>query len=134
MSALEKSSAPAFPERHPGQLWYGHIGGACAELAVAKYLGVYWGGAIDTYNTSDMEGHDFEVRFSPVGKPKVRPRDTRKVIAVMGNAPQVKRFEIVGWISPAEARRDEWKSEDHPICWFPPRTAWRSIDTLEVTR
>jgi hypothetical protein len=134
LKALTRNDAPAFPERYPGQLWYNHIAGACAELAVAKYLGVYWGGGVDTFNVSDMEGHDFEIRFSPVGKPKVRPRDTRPVIAVTGNAPQVTRFEIVGWISPAEARRDEWQSKDEPICWFPPRTAWHSIDTLEVTR
>lgn len=128
--ALSRADRPAFAERYPGQLWYNHIAGACAEMAVAKALGIYWGAGVDTFDSSDMQGTDYEVRFSPTGKPKIRPRDTRIVIGVVGSAPSITKFRILGWMRADDGKRDEWRSEDAPICYFPPANAWQPISLL----
>lgn len=135
--AMQDRRKALFAEQYPGQLWYNHIGGACAECAVSKRLGLYWGGGVDTFDATDIDGQDFEVRFSPSGKPKVRERDTRTIIGVCGSAPGITEFQIWGWIRAEDARREEWRSApsaDRPPCWFPPAHAWNHIDTLKVRR
>jgi hypothetical protein len=39
-----------------GDAWGRDINGACAELAVAKMRGVYWGGEVDTFAPIDVGG------------------------------------------------------------------------------
>jgi hypothetical protein len=133
LNATLRQGRPAFPERYPGQLWYNHIAAACAECAVAKYLNVYWDFSVDTFNTTDLPRLNCEIRFSPAGKPKVKPRDNRPIIAVIGNAERIERYEILGWLPAEEAKRDEWASHDDPPCWFPPPNAWNHIDSLVIS-
>ena len=128
--AMIRKDRPRFGEQYPGQLWYNHIAGACAEMAVAKAMGLYWGGGVDTFNSEDLEGTGFEVRFSPSGRPKVMPRDTRIVIAVVGLSPSITTFSILGWLHAEQAKREQWKSDSLPLCYFPPVNAWQPIDEL----
>jgi hypothetical protein len=132
VKAMMRNSAPRFPEQYAGQLWYNHIAGACAELAVAKVLGLFWGGGVDTFDREDIEDTGYEVRFSPVGKPKVMPRDSRIVIGVIGNAPSIIEFTIIGWLQAEDAKREEWKSPTEPVCYFPPKTTWHPIEQLRT--
>jgi hypothetical protein len=130
LNASIRNDTPSFPERYPGQLWYNHIAGACAECAVAKYLRTFWDMSVDTFNTTDLPGWDCEIRFSPTGKPKVKPRDTRNIIAVVGDAARISHYEIWGWLPASEAKQDEWASNNDPPCWFPPKEAWNDIATI----
>jgi hypothetical protein len=129
-NAMLRRDRPRFPEAYPGQLWYNHISGACAEMAVAKALGLYWGGGVDTFNTEDLENTGFEVRYSPAGKPKVLPRDTRIIVAVVGDSPSITHFTILGWLRAADAKREQWRSHGEPTCFFPPRNAWQPLEQL----
>jgi len=128
--AMIRKDQPRFGEQYPGQLWYNHIAGACAEMAVAKAMGLYWGGGVDTFNSEDLEGTGCEVRFSPSGRPKVMPRDTRIVIAVVGLSPSITTFSILGWLRAEQAKREQWKSDSLPLCYFPPVNAWHPINEL----
>lgn len=130
LRASLRKDRPSFPEHYAGQLWFNHIAGACAECAVAKHLGVYWDASVDTFNVSDLPGYDCEIRFSPAGKPKVKPRDTRNIIAVVGDASRIAHYEIWGWLPAADAKRSEWSSHSDPLCWFPPRDVWNPIELL----
>ena len=129
-NAMVRGDKPRFDERWPGQHWYNHIVGACAEMAVAKAFGIYWGGGVDTFNREDIEGTNFEVRYSPAGKPKVSPRDTRIIIGVVGQSPSILKFRIVGWLRAHEGKRPEWESDSPPLCYFPPERAWHPIEQL----
>lgn len=125
-SALVKGSRPRFPEREPGELWNHHIHGACAELAVAKRLRLYWDGSVDTYGGEDIPGTGADVRY---GKPKIKPGDTGRIVAVVpGGGPF--QFRIWGWMEAAAGRRPEWAAPTPPPCWFPPAWAWNPIGTL----
>jgi hypothetical protein len=121
---------PRFREQHPGQLWYSHIAGACAELAVAKHLGAYWDGSINVSTREDIPGWSCDVRFSP-RVPKVKPTDTLRIVAVKGSPDDITKYTILGWLHADEAKQDEWRSDNDPPCFFPPENAWRNIATLE---
>ena len=64
---------PRFPEKVPGELWGFHIESACAELAVCKYLGIYWGFGVNTFHVSDIVNTNLEIRWSMRQNLKVRP-------------------------------------------------------------
>ncbi len=129
-NALMRKDRPRFGEQYPGQLWYNHIAGACAEMAVAKALGAFWGGGVDTFDREDIEDTGFEVRFSPAGKPKVTPRDTRIIVGVVGSSPSITTFRILGWLRAEDAKREQWQSDSMPLCYFPPANAWQPIAQL----
>lgn len=137
ISATLSGASPAFPEQYPGQLWFGHIGGACAELAVAKVLGAYWDGSVDVGSREDITGWGVDVRFSPT-RPKVRPRDLLRIVAVTtvkdGNRIDFTKYRILGWLPADSAKRDEWASDSAPLCYFPPEDEWHHITTLEPLR
>jgi hypothetical protein len=76
--------------------WRPHIQGAAAELAVAKFLGTYWEGHVNTFQRRpDVMGA--EVRWSSVATLKRRPKDPAdmKYILVTGEIP---RLTIHGWM------------------------------------
>lgn len=77
-----------------------HIEGACAELAVTKYLNVYWQGALVSdprENRGDVQP-GIQVRSTPVprGRLVLSDRDDARhlYILAVGRAPE---FELVGW-------------------------------------
>ena len=146
MAALADGRKPAFAEEWPGQLMYNHIAAACAECAVCRYLGIYWGGGVDTFKASDADGGRIEIRYSPTitsgsfkrsPRPKVRPSDTMPVIAVTSVSPSLSDMTIIGWIEAEDAKRPQWASRpdsDRPPCYFPPMDAWRDIDEFQRER
>ena len=65
-----------------GSGWNEDIEGACAEMAVAKSLQIYWNGGVDTYKDSDV-GH-YQVRWSDKHNNSliVRPDDADDAVFV----------------------------------------------------
>ena len=124
------------PDAHgakPDAGWSLHIEGACGEMAVAKWAGKYWNGAI-----GDLKADD-------VGKLQVRTRsnhaydlivhrsdpDDRAFVLVTGLAPH---FILRGWIWGRDAKRDEWWRDPaggRPA-FFVPQAALRPMVRREV--
>lgn len=132
LNATMKSSEPRWPEEHDGQLHRNHMRGAMAELAVAKYLNVYWGGHFGVY-TSMPDVDRYEVRY--LGKPhqglKIKEDDTGIVIGVTGQPPNLK---IVGWIVSEDGMREEWSKDfgkKAPPAFFVPLNELRSVEELK---
>lgn len=132
--SLVSKRKSSFPFKYAGQGWANHILGACSEIAVARFLNVHHGGGIDTFGASDLDGVECEIRSSET-VPRIREKDTKPVIGVKYFAEEPLRFEILGWVYPAEIRaRDDWRKYDPPS-WYPSAEAWRSIYTfLETAR
>lgn len=94
------------------EAWINHIEGACAELAVSKWLRISWEATVNTFRS----GYD-------VGKYQVRwvtKRGYRLILSdkddpghvfilVEGRAPE---YDLVGWIRGIDGMREEF-TEDH---------------------
>lgn len=82
--------------------WDNEIEGACAELAWAKHLGVYWTGVS---NLKAKDGADMEVRWTKHdgGGLIIYPHDDDQSVFVLakGYAPE---FRFVGWLRGAEGK------------------------------
>ena len=102
------------------------ITGACAELIVARYLGVYWVPSVNTFHkTPDIEPN-IEVRSTVRmnGRLPVRKNDAddRWYFLVIGRPPTM---TIAGYIQGGAAKRDEWWDDpnDYRPSWFVPQSA-----------
>lgn len=128
LEAIMSGRKPRFPEKYPGELFAYHIHAAMAELAVAKYLDMYWGFHVNKFDTEDVGS--YEIRWSMRHDLKIRERDSGIVISVTGLPPE---FEVVGWISGPEARdRFEASSprSDGPPAYFIPHKNLYDPDLL----
>jgi hypothetical protein len=83
--------------------WDNEIEGACAELAWAKHLSVYWTGVS---NLKAKDGADMEVRWTKHegGGLIIYPHDDDQSVFVLakGYAPE---FRFVGWLRGGDGKR-----------------------------
>jgi hypothetical protein len=119
------------PDRngHEGAGWNLHIEGACGELAVAKGLGLYWTGGINTFKGSgDVGKIQVRTRSKPEYELIIRPDDDEDAtfVLVTGLCPA---YDIVGKIVARDGKRQEWLCEhgDRPPAWFVPQKALEPI-------
>jgi hypothetical protein len=118
-----------FPEKVAGELWGFHIEAAHAELAVCKYLGIYWGFGVNTFHVPDVENTNLEVRWSSREDMKVRPDDEGIIVSVTGKCPT---YEIKGWMRAEDAKQEKYKYNKEPICYFVPHSELIPINALSI--
>lgn len=89
LSAIVKSSKDVYPSDSQNA-WGQHIDGAGAELAFAKFIGLYWDGSVDTYRsgTGDLPFTQVDVKHSRDGKWKIKERDRGELVLVRGTMPE----------------------------------------------
>lgn len=112
--------------------WDHHILGAMGELALAKWLGVYWAGTVDVFKrVPDVAG--VEVRTRPRHDYDLIIRDDddeeRVYVLVTGRGPE---FRLRGWVKGLESRDLRWR-KDHggrEDAWFVPQDALHPMDEL----
>jgi len=125
-----KNSRPAFAEQYSGQLLDNHKHGACAELAVRKFLGFPLVLGVDEYFVPDIEHTNIEVRWSRQrDKCKVRHRDIEARRVIVGTIGSFSRIELLGWIlaTDAPSRGTASDREDkRPPCIFIDDLAWEN--------
>ena len=119
ISALYKRSPNAFGLTNAG--WSEQVEGACGEVAVAKFLGIFWNGSVNTYATPDLDGIQVRTRSKDDYELIVRPKDSDDEIFVLvtGVCPD---FRIRGWMRGGSAKRQEWVKEygNRPPAYFVP--------------
>lgn len=124
------SMKQGFKNRHgmePGNEWQIDMEGACGEMALAKCLGQYWGGSVNTFKMGGDVG-DLQVRTTSQHNHSliVRPDDweASKFWLVTGMAPS---YTVRGWIVGRDAKRDDWlhSYNDRPPAWFVPQASLR---------
>lgn len=116
-----------------GTGWNEDIEGTCGEMAVAKYLGVYFGGGMgDEFKSPDV-GDRIQVRTTPRhdGSLIVRKdaKDDHIYVLVTGEAPN---FFLRGFILGGDAKRDEFvmAPNGRPPAWFVPQYALLDMSEL----
>lgn len=125
----------------PKDLFDTGIKAAAAELAVAKKLGLYWDGSVDTFKSRADVGNRTEVRMSSMRVPKliVRPNDRsdRDYVLVVdlwehGKKP---KFDLVGWMLGREAMNEQYLTDNgngRPPAYFVPVTDLRSMEDYDA--
>lgn len=114
-----------------GNGWNEDIEGACAEQAVAKALGIYWDGGIDTYKAGDVG--PYQVRWTPSHSNSliVRKQDNSQAVYILvtGMCPA---YTLQGWVRGGEAQRPEWLRDynGRPPAWFVPTGSLHPMSTL----
>lgn len=112
----------------PSELWETHFQGACAELALAKWMNIHWTGWRESFTDEkrpDVGGEcgiaGCEVRWAKDGsRLKRRPKDpaTNKFVLATGELPNI---VLVGWIPGTEFERiGEWADPGNRgrPCWW----------------
>lgn len=114
-----------------GAGWNEDIEGACAEMAVAKALGRYWDGGIDTYKGGDVGS--YQVRWTPKESNSLIVRaqdaDDAVFILVTGVSPH---YVVQGWVTGGEAKQPQWARDPNgrPAAYFVPQQALHPLTTL----
>lgn len=114
--------------------WRSHIEGACGECALAKALGIFWLGSVDSFKRADLGGR-LQCRTSSRrdGDLVIRGDDNEEHLyfLVCGEAPV---FTVVGWLIGRDAKRDEWIKApcNRPAAWFVPQAALRDLDEIRA--
>jgi len=109
------------PPRHGCEQnrWDVNINGAIGEMMLAKYLGIYWAGAIGDKLAADV-GKYYQVRATdhPYGKLIAHPSDVDWQPFVLARIllPEV---HLVGWLWGGDAKQDEfWKTDVREPAFF----------------
>lgn len=132
MTALSRGSQNA----HGGinLSWTEDIEGAGAELCVAKALGIYWNGGIDTFKNPDL-GHNIQVRWTPSHSNSLIVRsadpDTDYYVLVTGTLPTL---TIQGYALGSYAKNEYWSKAPNgrPPAYFVPKDYLRPVIELKA--
>lgn len=126
--------------RNPGNgcgvdnTWTLNIEGAAGEMAVAKYAGAFWSGAIGDLAASDVTGPRYQVktntsrRYDDLILRQSDP-DEFQYVLVLSFLPD---FVICGWLYGHEGKQTQWLRDGTPgrPAFFVPRAVLRPIDQL----
>lgn len=130
-----ESLRKGLPDKHgfEGGGWEIHIQGAAGEMAVAKALGMYWGGSVNTFKTeADVGAFEIRTRSRSDYDLLVRPDDNDNAvfIHVTGQAP---KFQIHGWLKGSEAKRPEFSQAygNRAPAYFVPAKFLKPIEDLK---
>jgi hypothetical protein len=117
-----------------GEGWSEHIEGACGEIAVAKLLGIFWDGSVNTWKANDLPGLGVRTRSRHDYDLIVRPSDDDHAswVLVTGRCPH---YRVHGWITGAAAKRPEFLKNygGRPAAYFVPASELRRMDQMQST-
>lgn len=113
---------------YQGRGWDTHIDGACAEIAVAKSLGLFWNG--NEFKSGGDVGN-LEVRSTPRvdGKLILHPEDPDRIFILVRGGPI--KWEIVGWIQCSEGRDPDYLKPGLRPAYFVPDGALHPLSELD---
>jgi hypothetical protein len=112
--------------------WSEHIEGACGEMAVAKALGIYWDGSVNSFSGDDLPGLQIRTRSQDHYDLLIRRADSDNstFVLVTGRCPH---YAVRGWIRAADAKKPEFEQfhGGREAAYFVPQAALHSLDTLK---
>lgn len=112
--------------------WDHDVNGALAEMAVAKWAGVFWSGTVGQVDAADVGRLQVRSKVDPGHRLVIRPTDIddEVFISVLVSIPQCK---LCGWLTAREAKRDEWLvSVNRPPMYFVTDQFLRPMEALKA--
>jgi len=110
-SNMLKQIAPKHGATNGEGSWEIDINGCCAELAVARYLNLFWCGALNNFRARDVGGLvDVRSRSKHHYQLILHPDDPDDVpfVLVWAHPPD---FELTGWLLAREGKQQEFWSD-----------------------
>lgn len=108
-----------------------HLLGTAGEMAAAKALNCYWGGAEGTFKRPDLGGIQVRTRSRHDYDLIVRPGDAddEPFLLVTGTMPA---FRVHGWLWGREAKQPQWLQTHggREPAYFVPQAALRPLTAL----
>jgi hypothetical protein len=91
----------------PEKGWQLHIEGCCGELAVAKFLNLFWSGQLGKLHADDVGFLQVRTRSKDHYDLMVHPEDPddKVFILAIGLAP---KFRLAGWMYGRDAKQKRW--------------------------
>jgi hypothetical protein len=123
IEAIKRGMKPRFAYRDEREKWGGHVVGAMAEMALAKWTGLYWSHGVNTFRWAADVAAGIEVRWNNWEPPKLKIRDDEKlesVVVLVSGVPPL--LQLRGWIVASEGMRPEWRAAPNggPPAYFIP--------------
>ncbi len=112
--------------------WQINIDGACGEMAVAKWMGRYWDGALGDFTAKDVG--KLQVRTNPNdwGDLILHPKDADDDVFILVLSHNAPIYKLQGWLYGREGKQTQWwrDGEKGRPAFFVPQSALRSVDEL----
>jgi hypothetical protein len=108
--------------------WHTNIEAACAEIAFAKFKGVYWNGSVNTFKRPDVAGYQVRhTRYTENGHLIIYRNDNPEEVFVLVTGTHPVYF-VHGWMRGEDAMQQKyWREKNVGLpCWYVPQ-----IDLLE---
>ena len=113
--------------------WPFYCDGACGEMSVAKWLNVFYDGALGNFAAKDV-GAICQVRTTPYanGCLLLHPGDHDEDRFILVLAHKAPRYVLRGWLLGRDGKQQQWwpgKNPDRPAFWVP-QSELKSMDTF----
>lgn len=115
--------------------WSTDFDAACAEMALAKYLGLYWNGGVGTFKAPDV-GDIYQVRSTKWGNGHliVKENDIKPdewfILAITDCLPAVR---LIGGIQCRNAKQDKYRREDYGNNFWVPQEDLLELSEIRPT-
>jgi hypothetical protein len=109
--------------------WQRYVEGCFSEIALARYLGMYWDGKVGDPTPGDVGDNECRVTNRPNGRVIVHdtdPDDARVYLLIGLNG----KYKIVGWMLCKDAKRPEWWKDPTGLnrhAYFAPQSALNKL-------
>jgi hypothetical protein len=123
------SLARGLVDKFPGAgAWDRDLNGACAELAFAKWVGVYWGAGVDTFHVPDVGELHVRHTVRSDGSLVLRRHDADEPLYVLLTG-EVPTFVIRGAMRGRDGKRSEWLRDPGDVfpAYFVPQSELVSV-------
>lgn len=116
--------------------WQVHCDGACGEMALAKYLGVFWDGNMGNFKAADVGALQVRTTQRAAGSLILHPGDKDEDVFILVLSHNLPSFLLRGWIYGHEGKVQKWwrdGTEGRPA-FFVPQSALHDMSTLPVAQ
>lgn len=133
-SAMRDGRADAYGVAHAIEGFAIHLQGACAEVAVARYLDVFWDGSVGAIDPGDVGRVEVRSTIPDTNRLVLHPtdRDDAAFVLVTGCTP---RLTLRGWTIGRDGKQEHYWQDPtghNRHAFFVPRSILRPMDELRL--
>lgn len=115
--------------------WQIQIEGALGEIAVAKFLNIYWDSSVNTWKTEDLKGIQVRTRSEHHYDLIIRKDDSEESLYILVTG-RYGKYNIRGWMEGSKCKDPQWiQTYAHrEPAFFVPQKVLNPMDNLIIKR